>query len=112
MRYVAGVVTKIHQRAKRRLFLKEHREAKSISAEAMAGRLGIERESVYRIEREQWRMDPEKQAAYADALGIEPERLWRHPEAISLDEIVKKAPEDVQAMAADIIRRLVSGRSS
>ena len=63
--YAAGMVTRIHRGARRRLFLREHRQAKKISAETMAGRLGIERESVYRLERETWRVNPEKQAAYA-----------------------------------------------
>ena len=73
--YVAGMVTR-----RRRLFLKEHRKAKGVSAAAMADRLGIERESIYRLEREAMtRLNGEKQAAYARALGIEPEDLWRPP---------------------------------
>lgn len=110
--YVASVVTRIHKHAKRRLFLKEHRKAKGISATTMAGRLGIERESVYRLEREPRRVNSEKQAEYADALGIEPEALWRLPGATSLDALVSEAPEDVKSMAVDIVARLVakSGR--
>jgi lambda repressor-like predicted transcriptional regulator len=74
-RYVAGMVTR-----RRRLFLKEHREAHGVSAAAMADRLGIERESLYRLEREAMtRLNGQKQAAYASALGIEPETLWQPP---------------------------------
>lgn len=102
------MVTRIHKSVRRRLFLKEHREAKGISAEYMAGRLGIERESVYRLEREHWRMNPEKQIGYADALGIEPEDLWRPPGTPSLDALVSNAPEELKIMAADIVRRLVN----
>ncbi len=106
------MVTRIHKSAPRRLFLKEHREAKGVSAEAMAGRLGIERESVYRLEREALtRLSGGKQAAYADALGIEPEALWRRPGGPpSLDAIVATAPDDIKLLAADIVRRLVAGR--
>jgi DNA-binding XRE family transcriptional regulator len=44
--------------------IQQNAEAKGISAEQMAGRLGIERESVYRLEREAYtRLNPEKQAA-------------------------------------------------
>lgn len=78
----------------------------------MAGRLGIERESLHRLEREWWRLNGEKQLAYADALGIEPEELWRLPPPKgqpSLDAMIKSAPQDVQEMATDIVRRLVSG---
>lgn len=103
------MVTRIHKHARRRLFLKEHREAKGLSAEQMAGRLGITRESLYRQEREPWRVNSDKQAQWADALGIEPEAFWRPPGALSIDSLVKDAPEDVQKMAADIVRRLVAG---
>ena len=58
----------------------EHREAKGLSAVAMARKLGIERGSVYRHEREPERVNPKKQVQWAAALGIEPEALWRPPE--------------------------------
>lgn len=106
---VAGMVTG-PKRVKRRLFLKEHREAHGVSATIMGEKLGIERESVYRLEREPWRMNSDKQAEFAHALGIEPEDLWRAPGTTSLDAIVKSAPDDVRAMAADILRRLVEGK--
>lgn len=109
----AGIVTAMVTRpktAKRRLFLKEHREARGVSAQTMADKLGIERESVYRLEREPWRVNSEKQAQFADALGLEPEELWRPPGTTSLDAIIKSAPADVRAMAADIVRRLVEGK--
>lgn len=92
---------------KRRLFLKEHREAQGISATLMGVKLGIERESVYRLEREPWRVNSRKQAEYAHALGIEPEDLWRAPGTPSLDAMVSSAPDEIRAMAADIVRRLV-----
>lgn len=107
--YVTGMVTRIHGRRPRRLFLKEHREAKGVSAEQMAGRLGIERESVYRLEREAMtRASPEKQAAYAEALDIAPEALWSPPGTPSLDAEVSGAPEEIRLMALDIVRRLVA----
>lgn len=107
---VATMATRPRKPFKRRLFLKEHREASHVSATTMAERLGIERESVYRMERELWRVNSEKQAEYAHALGIEPEDLWRPPGNPSLDSLVKSAPDSVKAMAADIVKRLVEGR--
>lgn len=103
------MVTRIHKYGPRRLFLREHRKAKEISAETLAGRLGIERESVLRLEREPHRMTPDKQAAYAHALDLEPEDLWRPPGRPSLDGMVQGTPDTVQEMAADIVRRLVAG---
>jgi transcriptional regulator with XRE-family HTH domain len=101
-----------YQNGRCRLFLKEHREALGVSAEAMAALLGIERESVYRLEREALtRLSAGKQVAYADALGIKPEDLWRPPGGPpSLDAMIATAPDDIKSMATDIVRRLVAGR--
>ena len=102
------MVTRIHKTAHRRLYLREHRKAKDLSAEYMAGRMGMERESLLRLEREALtRCTPEKQVQYAEALRIEPEALWRPPGATSLDAIVAGSPDDIRDMAADIVTRLV-----
>lgn len=106
--YVAKMVTtRIHKSVRPRLFLKEHRKAKGVTAEAMGGRLGIERESVHRLERQPESASYSRQVAYAEALGIEPEDLRWPPGTPSLDGIVKKAPPEVQAMVADIVLRMV-----
>lgn len=80
----------------------------------MAGRLGIERESVLRLEREAMqRANPEKQAQYADILQIEPEELWRPPADPSLERLVQTAPPEIRGLAEDMannLRRLVSGK--
>lgn len=99
------------QAARRRhLYLTQWRESRGLSVETMAGRIGISRQSVYRWETEQWRMDPEKQAAYAAALGddVKPEQLWRMPDkAPSIDAMLADQPEELKETAADIVRRLV-----
>jgi transcriptional regulator with XRE-family HTH domain len=93
----------------RRLFLKEHRQARGVSAAEMGERLGIERESVYRLEAKHWGVSSQKQAAYAEALGLQPEDLWRRPDDPSLDTIVSRAPEDVQESVQNLLRRLLPG---
>ncbi len=106
------MVTRIRRGARLHLYLKEHRDAKGVSAAMMAGRLGIERESVYRLERE-WRtrMTPDKQIQYAAALGIEPNALLHPPGGPpSLHAIIAEAPDEVKKMAADIVSRLVASR--
>lgn len=103
--YVTVMVTHIHKNARPRLFLKEHRKAKEMSPEIMAGRLGIERESVHRWEREWWRVSPPKQQQYADALGIDPAELWRPPrppERPSIDQMLQDAPDELVMRAAEI----------
>lgn len=111
MQYVAGMVTRIHKRAPARLYLREHRKAKGLSAEQVAGRMDMERESVLRLERLAFqRATPEKLAAYASAVGLDDWRaLQRPPHTPSLDDLVNSAPAEIQAMAADIVRRLVAG---
>ncbi len=94
----------------RTLFLREHREAAGISADLMAGKLGIERESVYRREREPGRLDFKKQAEWAVICGVSPEDLWRPPGEPSLDAIVRSASPETKLLAADIVRRLVESR--
>lgn len=78
-----------------------------MTAEEMAGRLDIDRVSVYRWEREQHRMNPGKQAAYADALGIEPETLWRPPAQQSIDDMLKGVSDDLRGKAAEMVMILL-----
>ena len=104
---VTGMVTR-QKAQKRRLFLKEHRKAKKVSAAVMAEKLGIERESVHRLEREPWRVDSDRQLQWAVALGIEPEDLWRPPGTPSIDAMVQSEPAELREKAADIVRRLIS----
>ena len=77
----------------------------------MADRLEIERESYYRLEREPNRLNLGELATLADALGIEPEQLWRLPAEPSLDAIVSGASQEVRDTATDIVRRLM-GKAS
>jgi predicted transcriptional regulator len=95
-----------------KLYLKEHREAKGISAQDMADILGIERESVYRLEREALtRANGQRLLQYAKAFKINPQDLWRPPGGPpSIDAMVATAPEEIQILAADIVSRLLAGR--
>ncbi len=109
-RIVAAMVTRI-QRGRGRLYLREHREAKGLSAPYLAERMGMERESLLRLEREaQTRCTPEKQADYAAVLGIEPAALWRPPGVPSVDSLLSGADEATRILAADIVGRLVAGK--
>lgn len=97
---------------KRRLYLTEHREAyqkkhPGVSPEDIAKKLGVTRESMYRQEREPWRVNSDKQAKWADALETDPEALWRLPGAVSIDAMIHNKPQEFQQMAADIVLRLL-----
>jgi transcriptional regulator with XRE-family HTH domain len=100
------MVTKIRNRkAGRRpqhLYIQEWMEAKGVSDERLAGRLGVARETVTRYRSQQHRLNPDKQAAIAAALGIEPHDLWRPPLGRpSLDAMLKGASDDAIAKLAE-----------
>lgn len=84
---------------------------RGLSDERAAGRLGVSRETVWKWRTQQDRLTPSKMAALASVLDIEPEELYRLPDRPSLDAMVKDQPEDIQNMAADIVRRLISRAS-
>ncbi|HWW46571.1 MAG TPA: helix-turn-helix transcriptional regulator [Xanthobacteraceae bacterium] len=88
---------------RRLLFLTEWRKHLGISAETMAEAMGVERESIHRMEREQNRMNVEKMARYAEALGIPPEKLWRKP--TDQEDVGLTAEERQQA--TELLKKLV-----
>lgn len=96
--YVSNMVT----RADKGPFLRENREAKGLSAPFVAAKMGMERESLLRLERELHRLNVPKQIQYAEAIGISPAALWTLPSAPSLEVQVKK----VQKQVAKLEKRL------
>lgn len=100
------MVTRIRQGSRPHLYISEHRVSRGLTVEALAGRVGVARETIWRWENEQHRLNPSKIAQLADALGVEPEELWRLPQRASLDALLKDAPDDLHETALDIVRRL------
>jgi transcriptional regulator with XRE-family HTH domain len=107
-RYSTGMVTRIRRGARQHLYIEEWMADRGLSDDKMAGRLDVARETVTRWRNQQHRLNPDKIAAIAKALDIEPEELWRPPSRPSLDALVKDSPDDLLADAADIVRRLVA----
>lgn len=105
--YDAGMVTRIHKRVRRRLYAKEWRDHFDVSAESLAERLNVTRQTVHRWEREPNRFTPDKQEAYAFALGIEPEALWRHPDAPSVDALLARSDDSLKRRAAELVAILL-----
>jgi transcriptional regulator with XRE-family HTH domain len=93
--------------------LREWRKYKNIRAPDMAERLGIERESYYRLERNPGTLSIAELSELADALGVDPRRLWTLPPPpglrprVSLDEIVSDTPDSQVEGLADMLRRAV-----
>lgn len=102
---------RIRKHVKARLFIAEWIEFRGLSDEKVANRIGVARETIWKWRTQPQRLDPNKLAALAEALDIEPQELWFPPSRPSLDAMVRDAPDDLHATAADIVRRLV-GRAS
>jgi transcriptional regulator with XRE-family HTH domain len=105
------MATTIYGKRRGHLFIAEWMETRNLTDEKMAGRLGVARETVTRWRNQQHRLNPEKIAAISAALDLEPEDLFRPPSARpSLDILLRDAPDELQATAADIVKRLVNHR--
>jgi len=114
---------RIRRGAKAHVYLREWRVYlqesgnPGLTAVAMADRLEIERESYYRLERNPKTLSVAEVAELADAMGIDPQRLWEPPPEAgkklrpSLDAIVKGVPDDQAEGFADMLRRAVGKRN-
>lgn len=106
---VPGMATRIRRGARLHYYIKEHMERLGVSDEAMAGRIGTTRETVWKRYSEQQRLTPGKVAEFADALDMHPSELLFPPGTPSLDALIDGADEKQREMAADLIRRLRAG---
>lgn len=113
------MIERIRKGAKAHVYLREWREylqktgKTGLTAIAMAERLEIERESYYRLERNPKTLSVAEVAELADAMGIDPQRLWEPPPEVgkkvrpSLDAIVKGVDDEQAEGLADMLRRAV-----
>ena len=102
------MVTKIRSGARGHLYIEEWMAKRDVRDEAVANRIGVARETVTRWRRQHHRLNPEKIAALASALDLEPIQLWSPPSRPSVDALLKGASDEmvqkVVEMAA-ILRR-------
>jgi transcriptional regulator with XRE-family HTH domain len=102
------MVTRIRKGARPHVYLREWRKHRDLKATAMAERLGIERESYYRLEREPYKLSLGEVIELADALGIDPKQMFAPPDAPeSLDLLVKDATEPQRTKAIDLVKVLL-----
>ena len=62
----------------------------------MAKALGIERESVYRLEKHPERSNGEQQAIYARECGVHPGDLWEMPKDTA--RVAKSVPDGIESL--------------
>lgn len=89
-----------------RIFLREWRETRGLTQERLAERLDVEKMTISKWERGVSAVNTNVMRALADALGIEPEDLWHHPDTPSADMLLRGQPDDVRDQVFKIIDAL------
>jgi transcriptional regulator with XRE-family HTH domain len=82
-------------------------DKRGIDDERMAGRLDVERETVNRWRNYPQRLSLPRIEQLAEALDIEPDDLWHHPDRPSANALLRNAPEDVQIKGIEMLSILV-----
>lgn len=106
------MVTRIGPKQPRRSYLAKWREAKGLTQEQLADRVGTYKGQISNWESGRRSISSDVQAALAEALGIEPPDLWRDPARPSADELLRDVPPDVHSQAIELLRIFVQKRAS
>lgn len=102
-------VARIGPKRPRMVYLAEWRESRGLTQKQLADRLGVTDMTVSRWERKTALLNTNVLAAVSEALGIEPQDLYRHPDQPSADALLRGQPAKVQetaiARVIDLIRK-------
>jgi transcriptional regulator with XRE-family HTH domain len=97
---------RIAARRVRRLYIMQWREHRGMTQEQLADRLGTTSMTVSRWERGAVALNTTVMSELADALGIEPEDLYHHPDSPSPNALLRGQPREVLDQAIRIITAL------
>ncbi len=98
----------IRKGARLHYYIREHIEAKGLNGDKVAARMGLSsRASVWKLDKEQHRLSPEKVARVADALGMHPNELLFPPGVPSLDAVAADATPEQRELAFDLVKRIM-----
>lgn len=89
-----------------KLFLAEWRERRGLSQDQLAERIGTTKASVSRWEGGKRDVTGEVLSSIAWALNLSPIQLFRHPDELSLDEMLAAAPPTLRRKALALVRTL------
>lgn len=89
-----------------KLFIAEWREAKGLTQQQLGDRLGTSDVTISRWETRMRQADLDAQEAIAEALGIEPQDLRRHPDQPSADALLRDQPQEVVEQAIRLIQAI------
>jgi len=102
-----ATTTRIGRKSKAHLYVREHVEtaiANGLSIEAIAGRIGVVRQTVWKWVDQPQRLEPSKLIQLADALDLDDVTdLWRPPGKSILDLM---SEDELEATAIEITKRL------
>lgn len=104
-------VPRIGPKRPRRIYLAEWREHRALSQKQLGERLGVTDMTVSRWERATSLLSTNVMAAIAEALSIEPQDLYRHPDQPSADELLRGVPPEVRQNAVEMLELFVRRRS-
>lgn len=79
---------------------------KGLTQEQLAARLGCSDVTISRWETVRRRPDLRAQAAFAEALGVDPFDLRRHPNQPSADALLRDQPPEVREQAIRLIKAI------
>ena len=100
----------MRKRGRAYLYIVEWMDEKGLSDEEVGTKLGVSRTTVWRWRKEQWRLDPQKMANLADAIGIKSQDLFKAPGRESIDAVLEGAPQEVYEATMELARRLARHR--
>lgn len=98
---------RIKPRRARRIYLVEWRDSRGLSQKQLGDKLGVTDMTVSRWERSTSLLNTNVMAAIAEALGIEPVDLYRHPDQPSADALLRDASKEVHSKAVEMIEILI-----
>jgi transcriptional regulator with XRE-family HTH domain len=105
------MVKRTKKPAKLRIYVEEWMENRGLNDAALGRLMGVSATTVWRWRNEQHRLDPEKIAAIADALGLEDARdLFRPPARPGIPDLDVLGDDDYGTIR-ELARRL-AGRGS
>lgn len=85
---------------RRRIFLAEWRENRGLTQEQLANRLETSGMTISRWELGKVLMNTDAMQAVAEALGIEPEDLWHHPDKPTPNQLLRGQLREPEAVPA------------
>lgn len=106
---LSPMANRIAPKTPRHLYLRQWREARNLTQQAVADHFKVSGLTVSRWERQTGRNKPDTDtlAALAELYGIEPSDFYLHPQAPNLNALVRGQPDAIVEQAARLVTALL-----